>query len=127
MDDEDFAKSEELLMSESAGRSFADYFKRAVSPLAVLKLLRNKPMYGYELSQRMNDLGKGKLTGPVLYSVLYKLEQQGYVEVVETVVVEGHARSYYAVTKKGNAYLAQTVEEYRELSRIYLDMLEEDL
>lgn len=114
-------------MSESAGRSFADYFKRAVSPLAVLKLLRNKPMYGYELSQRMNELGKGKLTGPVLYSVLYKLEQQGYVEVVETVVVEGHARSYYAVTKKGNAYLTRTVEEYRELSRIYLDMLEEDL
>ena len=112
---------------KDTGHSFGAYFKRAVSPLMVLSLLKDKPMYGYEISQWVNERSKGKMPIPLLYSVLYKLEQQGYVEFVETVVVEGHARSYYAVTKKGNAYLAQTVEEYRELSRIYLDMLEEDL
>ena len=36
-----------------ASHSFESYYKRAVSPLIVLQLLRNRVMYGYELSQAM--------------------------------------------------------------------------
>lgn len=106
--------------------SFVDYFKRAVSPLAVLSLLRRKPMYGYEISQEMNERGRGKLTVAVLYSVLYRLEQQGYVYISNTTVENGRARSYYALTSEGEIYLDQTVAEYKELSEIFLSMFEEE-
>ena len=110
-------------MSES--HAFVDYFKRAVSPLAVLTLLRKKPMYGYEISQEKNDRGKGKLTVAVLYSVLYRLEQQGYVYISDTKVENGRARSYYALTPEGEAYLDQTVSEYKELSEIFMALFDE--
>lgn len=41
-------------MQDNTGHSFAAYFKRAVSPLMVLSLLRRKKMYGYEISQAIN-------------------------------------------------------------------------
>ena len=33
---------------EDFGHSFLAYFKRATSPLAVLRILSDRPMYGYE-------------------------------------------------------------------------------
>ena len=36
---------------EDSGHSFLAYFKRATSPLAVLRILSDRPMYGYELIQ----------------------------------------------------------------------------
>ena len=113
-------------MSESVDRSFADDFKRTVAPLAVLRLLRDQSMYGYEIGQRLKEVGEGKLAGVTLYPLLYKLERQGYVEVVNTVVVEGHARSYYALTRKGEAYLARATAEYLDLSRIFRETLEDE-
>ena len=41
---------------DSTGHSFLAYFKRATSPLLVLRLLLEGPMYGYEISQMMNKL-----------------------------------------------------------------------
>ena len=40
--------------ADQSGHSFLAYFKRATSPLVVLRLLTEKPMYGYELTQAMN-------------------------------------------------------------------------
>lgn len=109
-----------------AEHSFADDFKRMVSSLAVLALLRKKPMYGYELSQQMNIRGKGKLNVSVLYSILYRLERQGYIYISDTVVENGRARSYYSVTPAGKDYLAQTEAEYREMFDIILSLFDED-
>ena len=39
-------------MAENS-HSFGAYYKRATSPLAVLRLLKERPMYGYEISQAM--------------------------------------------------------------------------
>ena len=40
---------------DSTGHSFLAYFKRATSPLLVLRLLLEGPMYGYEISQMMKQ------------------------------------------------------------------------
>ena len=111
-------------MADQTGHSFAAYFKRAVSPLIVLSLLKSKAMYGYEISQAMDSLSCGKLTVAVLYPVLYRLEEQGYVCISETTVENGRARSYYAITEAGRSYLDQTAAEYRELSALFLSFLD---
>ena len=49
-------------MAENS-HSFGAYYKRATSPLAVLRLLKERPMYGYEISQAM----KKKKRGPVYH------------------------------------------------------------
>ena len=40
-----------MAKQEDSGHSFLAYFKRATSPLAVLRILSDRPMYGYELIQ----------------------------------------------------------------------------
>lgn len=57
-------------MSENSGHDFSSYFKRAVSPLMVLALLRGNEMYGYEITQEINRRTNKKLSIAVLYPVL---------------------------------------------------------
>ncbi len=101
------------------GHSFLAYFKRATSPLAVLRLLAERPMYGYELTQELKQRSDGSFTLSVLYPVIYRLEEQGYVEVSGTEVVDGRARSYYAITEKGRTYLEETWEDYQLISQVF--------
>ena len=59
---------------EDTGHSFGAYFKRATSPIVVLAILRERPMYVYELAAAMKERSAGKFTISVLYPVLYRLE-----------------------------------------------------
>ena len=44
-----------MAKQEDSGHSFLAYFKRATSPLAVLRILSDRPMYGYELIQELKQ------------------------------------------------------------------------
>lgn len=107
-----------------ASHSFEAYFKRATSPLAVLRFLKDRPMYGYEISHAMKEASGGRFTISVLYPILYRLEEQGHVMVERTEVINNRARSYYAITDAGRAYLSQSMEEYRAISGAFLAMME---
>lgn len=111
---------------DSTGHSFLAYFKRATSPLVVLRLLSEKPMYGYELTQTMKQRSHGDFTISVLYPVLYRLEEQGYVQISESQVVDGRARSYYAVTDAGMEYLRETMADYDHISSVFSALMEGD-
>lgn len=112
-------------MSDSS-HSFEAYFKRATSPLVVLRLLKDKIMYGYEISQTMKRKSDGRFTMAVLYPVLYRLEEQGYVVVERTEVINNRARSYYAITEEGLRYLVRSLEEYEEIQSAFQAIMEED-
>ena len=104
---------------ENTGHSFISYFKRATSPLAVLRLLTERPMYGYEISAELKARSGGKFSISILYPVLYRLEEQGFIEISSTEVSDGRARSYYAITGAGRAHLEKTLGEYREISEVF--------
>ena len=105
------------------GHSFISYFKRATSPLVVLHLLSEKPMYGYEISAIIKERSNGKYTISILYPVLYRLEEQGYIGISSTEVSDGRARSYYSITGAGREYLSRTLAEYREISGIFQNLI----
>lgn len=104
--------------------SFEAYFKRATSPLAVLHYLAQQPMYGYEISQAMKRDSGGRFTITVLYPILYRLEEQGYIAVERTEIINNRARSYYTITPSGRDYLAQSLREYGEISAAFLAIIE---
>lgn len=101
------------------GHSFISYFKRATSPLIVLRFLSDRPMYGYEISAALKEKSEGRYTISILYPVLYRLEEQGYIAISATEVSEGRARSYYSITQQGRAYLEKTIKEYAEISEVF--------
>ena len=80
-------------------------------------------MYGYELTQDLKKRSGGAFTISVLYPVLYRLEEQGYVEVVRSEVSDNRARSYYGVTRRGEDYLQETWREYQRISSVFCDLM----
>ena len=105
-------------------RSFSSYFKRAVSPLLVLHVLRDRPMYGYEINQAMKRRSNDKLGLALLYPVLYKLEEDGYISQTETRVENGRARTYFTLTPAGQQYLDEKTAEFQDLADTMLAILD---
>lgn len=107
------------MVTIDSGHSFAAYFKRAVSPIMVLALLKDKPMYGYEINSEISRRSNGKLKISVLYPVLYKLEEREMVRVSDTVIENGRARNYYTITEDGLAYYEKTAKDFLELASLF--------
>ena len=82
-------------------------------------------MYGYELSTLVSGKSGGLLKVSVLYTVLFRLQAQGYIETISNVIVDGRARTYYAITDAGRTYLEKTLAEYRTLNQLFLELTEE--
>ena len=112
------------MKKDTTGHSFEAFFKRATSPLAVLSLLSERPMYGYEITQEMKQRSGCKYTMSLLYPVLYRLLDQGYVCEDHTEVAVGRARTYYAITPEGLEYYKRTVQDYRRISGVFEQLLE---
>ncbi|MBE6946382.1 MAG: helix-turn-helix transcriptional regulator [Ruminococcaceae bacterium] len=108
------------------GHSFVSYFKRATSPLVVLRFLMERPMYGYEITSALKSRSGGKYQIAILYPVLYRLEEQGFVEISSQEVADGRARSYYAITPAGRAYLKKTWQEYVDISDTFKMLMNMD-
>ena len=62
--------------SPDSGHSFEDYFKRAISPMLVLHLLSQQPMYVYQMQQELSRRSQGRYTLSLLYPVLYRLVKE---------------------------------------------------
>ena len=82
-------------------------------------------MYGYELIQELKQRLGGKYQLSLLYPVLYRLEEQGYLEISSSEIVDGRARNYYAVTPAGRDYLRRTLAEYAEISGVFQQLMED--
>lgn len=95
---------------------FEDNFKRAVSPMLTLLILSEKPVYVYKLSQELERRSNSSYKIGFLYPVLYRLQQQGYVEEYSQEQSESHrTRNYYAITDSGRKHLESLKKKYAEL------------
>ncbi len=77
-------------------------FMAGVPELMILRLLQNRPMYGYEIVEAIRtetgdvvSLGEG-----VVYTVLHTLEREGALKSHRK-LVEGRSRVYYTLTPAG--------------------------
>ena len=99
----------------------------AIVLLAVVGTLlwfRPKTVILPENCRLMVDTG-GKYQLSLLYPVLYRLEEQGYLEISSSEIVDGRARNYYAVTPAGRDYLRRTLAEYAEISGVFQQLMED--
>ena len=92
----------------------------------ILNLLSNtERMYGYEITQHVNELSDGKLvlTEGALYPTLHKLEAEGLV-TTEKVALGKRIRKYYKLTREGNSIVKIKLREFREFVHIMNQILE---
>lgn len=89
-------------------------YRRGLISLAVLTLLKEEEMYGYQLVQEMSRRSDGKLTTQEgsLYPVLYRLQEQGLIVDKKVLVGKRMTRVYYQLSPKGEAKLDKMTAEY---------------
>jgi PadR family transcriptional regulator PadR len=90
---------------------------RGAGPLAVLKLLDRREMYGYELARALDRRSDGVLAlgHSTLYPLLYNLESKGLIAHRVTRVAKGRTRKYYGVTAEGRAWLRENEAQWAGL------------
>ncbi len=90
---------------------------RGAGRLAVLKLLDEREMYGYELAEALDRESEGVLAmgHSTLYPLLYNLEEKGLIAQRAPRSAHGRTRKYYAVTAAGRRWLKQHQREFAGL------------
>lgn len=98
-------------------RSTNPNFMNGVPELLILRLLKDREMYGYELVQAIRavtreavSLGEG-----VVYPVLHALEKDGALRSRRK-PVNGRTRVYYTVTPAGQKRLGALVNTWSKLN-----------
>jgi len=92
---------------------------KGVAPLAVLGVLSNGAMYGYELSKAVEERS-GKILNlgyGTLYPLLYNLEAKGFVIAEWQEAENGRKRRYYSITGKGRKHLERQKAQLDELQK----------
>lgn len=88
---------------------------RGSGELAILSLLEDRPLYGFEIAKQIAERTGGalKFTLASLYPLLYAMEKRGWVEARWQANATGRDRRYYRLTPTGRRQLAPLREEWR--------------
>ena len=88
--------------------------------LCILSLLDDcEEMYGYELVKAMSERSGGLFELPegTIYPVLYRLEEQGFVQQRAVRVGKRMNRYYYSLTDEGRTFYAALFREYESVQK----------
>jgi DNA-binding PadR family transcriptional regulator len=93
--------------------------KRGSGELAVLSVLVDGPLHGYEIAKRIRATTGGVVSFDVaaLYPILYALEARGWVQAAWEQVPNGRRRRAYRLTAEGRGHLQPLRREWREFFR----------
>ena len=99
--------------------------KKATTEMMVLKLLRERPMYTYEMMNAIEERSGGNIVFNTLYLSIYRLEEKGYVQERSKVMSEDNrTRIYFAITEAGIVYLEELIRAYKQYAAALARVLE---
>jgi len=103
--------------------------ERFVEP-SLLLLLRERPLHGYELIERLPEVvGEGRVDVGNLYRLLRALEAEGLVRSEWSADLPGPAKRTYELTAEGRGLLdrwAEALREARSDVQSFLDRYDQD-
>jgi PadR family transcriptional regulator PadR len=98
--------------------------KRGSAEFAILAVLEDQPLHGYEIGRRIEQQTGGVLyfTLASLYPLLYKFEARGWTRGTWETTAAGVKRRSYSLTAAGRKHLALSRQEwavfFRALARL---------
>jgi DNA-binding PadR family transcriptional regulator len=100
-------------------RSVSPQIKRGSAELAVLAVLADGPLHGYEIAKRIREQTEGVVVFDVaaLYPVLYSLETRGWVRAAWEEAASGRRRRCYRLTADGKRRLQPLRREWHDFFR----------
>ena len=93
--------------------------KRGSGELAILTVLAEEPLHGYEIAKRIERQTEGALRFNLasLYPMLYGMEKRGWVKGTWEIASSGRRRRCYRLTPAGRKRLAPLRREWAEFFR----------
>ena len=102
---------------QSGGESRKTQLLKGLAELALLSLLREGPLYGLEILDRLRADAGMQLAEGAIYPLLHRLEKAGLTRAEWRIEDDGaRPRKYYALTDPGHAELAVQVGDWRQIS-----------
>jgi len=97
---------------------------RGSAEIAILSLLAEESLYGFEIAKRIEAKTRGALRFNLasLYPMLYELEKRGWVKARWEANRAGRDRRYYSLTLKGRRNLVPLRREWRFFFRALDDL-----
>ena len=91
--------------------------KRGTLEMLILKMLQQNDMYGYQMINEMNALGKGliNIKEGSLYGTLYRLIEKEAISEKKVLVGKRRTRVYYHIEPAGIEYLNTMVDIYTKI------------
>ncbi len=88
---------------------------RGSAEVAILALLDQQPLYGFEIAKRIDERTGGSLrfTMASLYPMLYELEKRGLLKAEWEANPAGRDRRYYSLTASGKKELGPLRREWK--------------
>lgn len=91
---------------------------KGVLSLLMLHLLSERESYGYELVQRLHDVGLTGILEGTVYPALARLEREGRVSARLVESSAGPARKYYRPTVAGYSALSTGTADWMSLAAV---------
>ncbi|SES00942.1 PadR family transcriptional regulator [Psychrobacillus sp. OK032] len=82
----------------------------------VLAVIEKEPVYGYELSRKLQDIGLADVSEGTIYPVLLRLQKNKLIIGEMKPSGSGPNRKYYSLTAAGKEALTVISEEWNQLS-----------
>jgi PadR family transcriptional regulator PadR len=98
--------------------------RKGVFELAILSLISQRPMYGYEITNDLKRVPIFHLADGAIYPILKRLSKQGWVLSYWEDSEEGPKRKYYQITQEGERILKQRWQHYEQLYDVLRSMVE---
>lgn len=83
----------------------------------VLAVIAKEPVYGYELSKKLHDVGLDDVSEGTVYPILLRLQKNGYIRGEMKPSEYGPNRKYYFLTEEGSKALNDIIYEWNKISR----------
>jgi len=109
---------EPFMESPLESQMFNPDLKRGSLELLVLSSLEAGPRHGYEIGKQLERRSRGRLEfkASTLYSVLYRMEDRGWIKGRWMEREGERRRCYYKLTSAGKAELARQRREWEAFS-----------
>ena len=96
--------------------------RKGVLELCILNIIGRNRIYGYDIVRRLRNIDALVVTEGTIYPILSRLKRDGLVRTSLEESVEGPARKYYELTRRGEQLIAEMNGYWDVLTRGVADL-----
>ena len=89
---------------------------KGILDACVMEVIKEEAIYGYELSQKLQQVGLHDISDGTIYPVLLRLQKNGFIKGEMKPSPTGPNRKYYYLTDKGKEELEKLALEWMLVS-----------